>query len=256
MDTTFKGRAKRLDDIDLPKIGRLIEVGEDELHAFMDVESSGSGFDSHGRPKMLFEPHIFYRLLGPGQWRDLAVTRGLAYEKQGTRPYPADSYPRLIEAMKISRYKALQSASWGLTQILGSNFRAAGYGDVEEMVTDFMEDEENHLEAAVKFIIANHIDDDIRAHRWDVVARVYNGPAYAAHGYHTKLAAAYAKWSKIKDTPWDGQEEAPAVHVEPPAAPPAPSAGMHPGLTAVLLAAAAALATGLVHFARDLWEAL
>lgn len=59
----FKGRAKRLDDIDLPRIGHRIGVGEDELHAFMDVETSGGGFDPQGRPKILFEPHVFYRNL-------------------------------------------------------------------------------------------------------------------------------------------------------------------------------------------------
>ena len=41
------GRAKRLDDIDLPKIGAMIGVGEDELHAVIDVESRGTSF---GRP--------------------------------------------------------------------------------------------------------------------------------------------------------------------------------------------------------------
>ena len=59
----FRGAAKRLDDIDLPRLGERIGVGEDEIHAFMDVEAAGSGFDKHGRPKMLFEPHVFYRNL-------------------------------------------------------------------------------------------------------------------------------------------------------------------------------------------------
>jgi len=48
----FKGAARRLDDIDLPRIGHLIGVGEDELHAVIDVEARGSGFDSLGRIAM------------------------------------------------------------------------------------------------------------------------------------------------------------------------------------------------------------
>ena len=44
----FKGAAKRIDDIDLPKIGAQIGVGEDEIHALLDVESAGSGFDGKG----------------------------------------------------------------------------------------------------------------------------------------------------------------------------------------------------------------
>ena len=42
----FKGAAKRIEDIDLPRLGVQIGVGEDELHAFMDAETRGSGFDS------------------------------------------------------------------------------------------------------------------------------------------------------------------------------------------------------------------
>ena len=49
MDTTFKGATARLKDIDIPRIGAEIGVGEDELHAFMQVEAAGSGFDAAGR---------------------------------------------------------------------------------------------------------------------------------------------------------------------------------------------------------------
>lgn len=199
MDRNFKGAAKRLDDIDLPKLGARISVGEDELHAFLDVETRGTGFDSHGRPINLFEPHIFYRQLS-GEKRARAVREGLAYQKWGTAPYPKDSYPRLLKAMSIDETAALKSASWGLGQILGSNHLAAGYATVQGMVTAFMEDEENHLAAAVNFIKANKLDDDLRRHDWAGFARGYNGPSYAKNRYDVKLAEAFAKWSRIKDT--------------------------------------------------------
>ena len=38
----FQGSGKRIDDYDIPRIGALIGVGEDEVHAVLDVESSGS----------------------------------------------------------------------------------------------------------------------------------------------------------------------------------------------------------------------
>lgn len=204
--TNFIGRAKRLDDVDIPRIGSLIGVGEDEIHAFMEVEAAGAGFDSKGRPKMLFEPHVFYRNLS-GEQRENAVRRDLAYRKWGQQPYPRDSYPRLVEAMAINETAALKSASWGLGQILGENHSMVGYDSPQEMVISFMDDEENHLEAMVRFLIAAGIDDDIRAHRWATVARVYNGPGYKKHNYDGRLAAAYRKWAKIPDTPWDGNTE-------------------------------------------------
>lgn len=199
----FRGAARRLSDIDIPRIGSIIDVGEDELHAFMEVEATGSGFDSSGRPKMLFEPHIFYRQLSPGSNRDRAVAAGLAYKDWGTKPYPKESYARLADAMAIDEQAALKSCSWGLGQIMGSNHKMVGYATVQAMILDFMDDEAKHLEAVVQFLIESGIDDDLRAHRWEVVARVYNGVGYAKNQYDVKLAKAFAKWAGIPDTPWE-----------------------------------------------------
>lgn len=197
---SFVGKAKRLDDIDLPRIAKAIGVGEDELHAVLDVETSGTGFDSKGRPRMLFEPHIFYRELGPGSKRDRAVREGLAYPKW-KRGYPKDSYPRLERAMEIDDRAALRSASWGLGQIMGFNHSLAGYDSAEAMVLDFLDDEETHLEAMVTFIESAGLDDELRRHDWRGFARGYNGSGYEKNGYHTKLAIRYAWWAKKADTP-------------------------------------------------------
>lgn len=112
MDRNFASAVKRLDDIDLPKIGHRIGVGEDEIDAFMDVKAAGAGFDHKGRPKMLSEPHAFHRNL-TGAKRGRAVKEGLAYAKWGQKPYPLDSYPRFLKAMDIDVTAALRSASWG-----------------------------------------------------------------------------------------------------------------------------------------------
>lgn len=211
MDLSFKGRAKRLDDIDLPRIGAQIGVGEDELHAFMDVEAAGSGFDSQGRPKMLFEPHVFYRNL-KGAKRDRAVKEGLAYAKW-RRNYPADSYPRLRAAIAIDGTAALKASSWGAGQILGENFAAAGYASPQAMVAAFMDDEENHVQAMVNFLKSKGLAKKLREHDWAGVARGYNGAGYKANAYDRKMAEAFAKWKKIRDTEW--------VPGDPPAAMPA-----------------------------------
>lgn len=209
----FTGRAQRLDDIDLPRIASRIGVGEDELHALIEVETKGGGFDSRGRPRILFEPHVFYRCLS-GVRRDKAVAQGLAYAKWGQKPYGKESeqYPRLMRAMAIDETAALKACSWGLPQILGENHAMVGFGTVQDMVRAFLDDEEAHLEAMVAFIRAAKIDDDLRriagltrpatAEDWREVARTYNGPKYAKHGYHTRLAKAHVKWRGIRDTPW------------------------------------------------------
>lgn len=201
-DKKFQGTAKRLDDIDLPRIGSRIKVGEDELHAFLEVESRGSGFDDYGRPKILFEPHVFYDLLTEPQ-RSTAVKQGLAYEKWGTKKYPTDSYPRLFAAMKINPDAALQSCSWGMTQIMGRNYKMIGYSNVYDMVFDFMQDEENHVDKCVTFLIKTGADKYLRAHNWAKVAEIYNGKGYKKNQYDTKMKKAFDKWQKIPDTPYD-----------------------------------------------------
>ena len=201
----FKGDARKLDDIDLPRIGARIGVGEDEIHAVIDVETAGGGFDSEGRIRMLFEPHVFWRELGPGPERDRAAAMGLAYQEWGERAYPRDSYPRLHSAMDINEDAALRSCSWGLGQIMGFNCQLAGHQTARAMVEAFADDEEVHLEAMVAFIISAGLDDELRRHDWRGFARGYNGSGYAKHGYHTKLANRFAWWSRRADTPFDGE---------------------------------------------------
>lgn len=277
---TFKGAAKRMEAIDWPRIAATIKTDEDSLRALAEVESAGSGFDAHDRPKMLFEPHIFYKLLGPGKARDKAVKAGVAYAKWKSTGYPKDSYGRLKKAMAINATIALMSASWGAFQIMGFNHGAAGYVSPEEMVRDFMDDEDNHVEAAVRFIVNKKLDDDLRAHRWDVIEKVYNGGGYGG-AYARKMAKAYAKWQKIKDTPLPpgnlAQESpsvvlAPTPHPEPETQPsPAPANAQGPsagqvGGTAIVVGGGAtamgvpwevvAIGLGLVVAAIIIWIVL
>jgi peptidoglycan hydrolase-like protein with peptidoglycan-binding domain len=220
----FKGPAKPIEDLDLPRIGAEIGVGEDEVHMLIVVEAAGSGFDSAGRPKMLFEPHIFWRELGPGKARDTAAKQGLAYPKW-KRGYPKDSYPRLAKAMAIDEAAALRSASWGASQVLGVNFKAAGFASVQDMVNAMCEDEEHHIEAMIGFCKSNGIDDDLRRLAelkrattpadCAPIARVYNGSGYAANNYHVKMADAHNKWRKIPDTAWTPDMTAGPILVPP-----------------------------------------
>lgn len=205
----FQGPARKLSDDDLPRVGYSIGVGEDEIHAVLDVETRGGGFDRAGRPKMLFEPHIFFRELDdPGQ-RAEAVAKGLAYRKWRRGQYPPDSYPRLRQAMRINPAAALRSASWGLGQVMGFNHKLAGFLTVEAMVKAMVQGEGPQLRAMIDFIESTGLDVHLRARDWRKFARGYNGPAYAKNGYHTALAKAYEKWRKIPDTPFsidrDGQ---------------------------------------------------
>ena len=195
----FKGSAVALSSIDVAMVGRRIGTGEDEIRAVLAVETTGGGFDKLGRPRMLFEPHVFNRELAPGLKLTAAQGQGLAYPKWGTKPYPADSYGAFERAFRIDPAAALRSASWGIGQIMGFNHKAAGYASAGDMVAAFCESEKAQLDAMISFIVSEGLDDDLRRHDWSGFARGYNGAGYATHGYHMKLAAAFAKWQAIPD---------------------------------------------------------
>ena len=88
----------------------------------MDTEASGSGFDPQGRPRILFEPHLFYRNLAGAELIQ-AKAAGLAYANWGEKPYGKESqqYPKLERAPAINETAALKSCSCGFSQILAEN---------------------------------------------------------------------------------------------------------------------------------------
>jgi len=145
----FRGPAKAIESIDITRTALSIGVGEDEVHAFAEVEANGKGFDSKGRPKALFEPHVFYRNL-KGAERDEAVRQGLAYRSWRSGNYPRDSYPRIQKAKRINPEAAMQATSWGRSQVLGENYEMLGYASAIDMVNAFCEDEEHHIHLPVR----------------------------------------------------------------------------------------------------------
>jgi hypothetical protein len=135
----------------------------------------------------------------------------------------------------LGRHKVTRHWMLWVPQILGENHAMVGFATVQDMVRAFLDDEETHLEAMVAFIREAKIDDDLRriaalkrpstAEDWREVARAYNGPKYAKHGYHTRLAKAHVKWRGIADTPWSAPLP-PARPAEATAPAPAPVSSM------------------------------
>lgn len=192
----FKGNAKPLQPADLNRAAEALGAPLAVVKAVIEVEAGGRGFDQRKRPKILFEPHIFYRELGAGLKRDAAEQQQLAYKKWGTLPYPKkmdDRYRQIGAAIQIEPIAALRSASWGLPQIMGFNHSAAGYSSVFDMVEDMKEGEGNQLQAFVRLLLSWEVDDELRELKWLEFALAYNGPKAEQHGYPEKLRKAYEK---------------------------------------------------------------
>ena len=161
------------------------------IKAVAEVEAGNGGFLPSGKPKILFESHIFSSKTG----HIYDLDRPDISTPKWTRNYKGgeQEYERLEEAIKLDYMAALMSCSWGKFQIMGFNYEAAGYGSVESFVRGMVVSERNHLLAFVSFIRHNGLADHLKHYRWTQFARAYNGPGYAQNKYDTKLLAAYER---------------------------------------------------------------
>lgn len=163
------------------------------VKAVVKVESRGSGFLASGEPVILFERHWMYKLL-----KQKGINPPLSDvcdPKAGGYLGGAREHERLAKAVKIDRECALQSASWGLFQIMGFHWKSLGYASVQAFINDQYTSEGKQLSTFVKFIKINpSMLAALKARDWAKFARLYNGPEYAKNKYDSKLAEAYASF--------------------------------------------------------------
>lgn len=161
------------------------------IKAVDSVESRGGGFLSTGEIKILFEPHIFWKLLKEAG--KTPVVSDICYPKWNTRPYGKESqqHGRLQKAVLINRDIALMSASWGRFQIMGFNYKLCGCKTIQEFINRMSKSEEEQLLLFVNYIKSVRLDDELINLDWLGFALQYNGPLYWKNNYNGKLAKAY-----------------------------------------------------------------
>src|SRR5512140_3205056 len=151
----FIGRGVPLGSAGIDAALRMLGATPEALWAVLSVETSGCGYLQDRRPKILFERHYFHRLTG-GKF-DAVDPDISAPTAGGYGPSGAHQYARLEAAIQLDRGAALQSASWGLGQIMGANHAAAGFDDVEKMVSAFVESEDQQLLGMSNFIAGSSL---------------------------------------------------------------------------------------------------
>lgn len=200
----FKGKAERLNPDDIKELSEQFNLEPAHIRTVMEVETSGKGFNSLGIPEFLFEPHIFYRIIKNNSTKlKRAVSIGVAYPSwKGPGKYPKGVNARWHQFMlahEIDSQAAIKSASWGLGQIMGSEFDEAGYDSPEEMLEAFSNSERNQLEGMCNLIKSRELDNDLRKFpdlkACEHFALKYNGKGFRRNNYHTKLQSAYRRWT-------------------------------------------------------------
>jgi hypothetical protein len=195
--------------VDFAAAARALGCEAAAIAAVAEVEAAGRGFFADGRPKILFEAHLFSRLTGGAHDATHPALSAPRWSPALYRRGPAE-YDRLAQAIALDRAAALQSASWGKFQVLGLHYARCGHASVEAFVDAQCASERRQLDAFARFVAADaKLLAALRERRWADFAYRYNGAAYAQNRYDVKLAAAYARHAAAGPAAGDAAGAAP-----------------------------------------------
>lgn len=173
-----------------------LTTGLAEIRTLAAVESNGKGFLDDGRVTIRFEPHIF------------SARTGSKFDKSHPElSYPEwnPSIPRSTEhawelfkaACSLNANAAVLSTSWGMFQVMGFNFASCGVNNLRSFVAAMERSEDSQLDLTVTYLLTSGLDDELREHRWEDLARLYNGKLYKRNQYDTKLAKTFLYFSQL-----------------------------------------------------------
>lgn len=186
-------------------------VESEVIQAVAAVEAPRGAFDDSGRPTILYERHYFHRLT---QGAYSTSHQQISASSAGGYGRFSAQYGKLEEAFGLDAESALKSVSWGRFQIMGANFKAAGYSSVEAMVLDMMKSERAQLDAFVNFIKSDSkMHSALKKKDWAGFAARYNGKAYKKNNYDQKLRGEFDRLTRV--TSPAANASPPAVHTPP-----------------------------------------
>jgi len=188
---------------DLERAAAMLDIPVSYVCAVNEVESRGHGFFQDFKPVILFERHVMYqRLIANGLDADALSKKfpGVVNKARGGYIGGVAEHTRLAAAKGVDFISAIESASWGLFQIMGYHWQELGYGSAQEFVTAMQTSEAEQLEAFVRLIKADaELHKALKSRKWADFAKRYNGPAYKENLYDVKLARAFERYQPEKE---------------------------------------------------------
>ena len=204
----------------LRKAAKKLGVELSVIRAVFQTETGGQTYTKDGRIKILYERHYFSKFTHGKYDKDRDISaptrfKGKTHKEKGKEVAtpeidqygnPSNQYRRFEKAKKLDEEAAYSSISYGSFQIMGSNYKEAGYKSAKEFGDAmFSADEDKMLDAFTNYISANHaMRKALLNHDWATFARLYNGPSYKDNKYDTKMAENYKIFSA---DPFKGYKE-------------------------------------------------
>ena len=191
---------KKLTEEQIQSQARALGIEAAALKAVIEVECKGSGFNADNTPVILFERHVMrQRLIANDQSKiadQMMIKRpDLCSKSTGGYGLYSAQHGRLNAAAQYHRASALESASWGIGQVMGYHWKALGYESLQSFINAMYKDEASQLDVMCRYIKVNGLVNALKNKDWKAFARGYNGSGYAKNNYDVKLANAYIKWS-------------------------------------------------------------
>jgi hypothetical protein len=181
---------------DFARAAHLLGCNPAAIRAVAEIEAPGGGFLKDGRPKILFEAHIFSKYTGHRFDQDHPSISSRLWNRALYQGGEAE-HQRLARAVELDREAALLSASWGKFQLMGFNFQKCGFALLQDFINAMYRSEAEHLTAFCHFVKARGLDDELRRLDFDAFALGFNGPRYAELGYHERLTQAFHLFHSI-----------------------------------------------------------
>lgn len=203
LPAVFPEKNRPLDNSDYVRVAEQLGVEPAAIKAVVSIEAGAThrGFYADNKPIINFDLTVF---------RQMASRRGVKlgnYEKTHkvvfNRPniarygsQQAAQQARLDAAMTIDSVAAIHGTFWGMFQIGGFNWKRCGAESPADFVRRMSLSEQEQLDMFAEFIRNSGLLEALRNKDWARFAKGYNGPGYAARGYHTRMASAYQRFKK------------------------------------------------------------
>ncbi len=194
-----------LQDEDFVEIAEELGVEAAAIRAVVDIETGKThrGFYAEDKPVINFDLAVFRKAAARRKvdlkpFADSPALRPLDMRKYGGHQ-PA-MQARLDAAMEIDFLTAMESTFWGMFQLGGFNWKLCGAESPQDFVRRMSRSEYDQLKLFANFIRNTGLLPHLKNRNWAAFSKIYNGPGYAARGYHTRMASAYKRYKSQERT--------------------------------------------------------
>ena len=171
----YRSFKKKLSNLDYLIAAMQLGCKASAIKAVAMIESNGEGFTSTGIVKTRLESQFLAKY-------------------QAASGKAPKSFLTFASAYAYDASSAILSTSFGEFQVMGFNYKAAGYTTPQAYYNAVKNSAVSQLNSFVGFVKVNKLAQYLKDQNWAGFAYRYNGPGYKANSYDTKLAYWYNKF--------------------------------------------------------------